>query len=75
MARNVRARMEEAERRQTDPFEQAKLRLQQRGFKVYAHAVLNPKSKLVVVGTRLMTRDEVIDFAEQFSPPKLWGGG
>lgn len=68
LADNARRRLEEAQRRQTDPFEKAKLTLQRRGFRVYSHSIHDPKSRLIVVGARLMTESQVIAHAERYHP-------
>lgn len=62
---NKRQQLEAQILRQSDPFERAKLALQRRGLKVYAHAIIEPSSGLIVVGTRLMTREQVIRHAER----------
>lgn len=65
---NKRRRVEEQILRQTDPFEQAKLALQRRGIRVYSNSVHVPRCRLIVVGVRLMTKDQVIAHAERFCP-------
>ena len=65
---NQEAAMAAQVRRTTDEFETAKLALQRRGIIVFGHAVQQPGCDLIVVGQRLMTRDEVIAHAERYAP-------
>lgn len=63
-ANEIRAR-EQRDQRLCDPFEQAKQLLQRRGYVVFAQSLIVPKSRLICVGSKTMTRDEVIAFAKE----------
>jgi hypothetical protein len=54
---------QEARHRLHDPFEKAKTKLQRHGYHVFSHSLLEPRSTLIVVGRRKMTRDELIALA------------
>lgn len=62
-AANEIALREQAAWRDSDPFEQAKTYLRQRGYHVFAYSVIKPQSTLTCVGTRKLDRDEVIAMA------------
>lgn len=64
-AANETALRVEAAWRFSDPLEQAKTFLRQRGFHVFAHSVVSPGSKLTVVGSRQLDTAEVIAMAER----------
>ncbi len=72
-AANRRAAIAAAINRQTCELELAKTALQRRGYVVFAHSVHIPFSKLIVVGSKLMTVDEVIAHAARFGPPNPKG--
>lgn len=60
---SAQAEQKRRELQTTDPFEQAKTYLQKQGYSVFAHALLEPGSKLIVVGRKTMSRAEVIAYA------------
>lgn len=64
----ARKEHEEATRqlRQSDPFESSKAFLQRRGYVVFNHSTICPNSTRVVVGSKLLERDEVIALADRF---------
>ncbi len=63
---NRRAALAAAISRQTCELEKAKIALQRRGYIVFAQSLHIPFSKLIVVGSKLMTVDEVIAHAARF---------
>lgn len=65
--KNIQAERDAVTHRATDPFEIAKTFLNRRGFIVYSHSIIQPDSKLIVVGRQLMSREEMIAMADQIS--------
>jgi hypothetical protein len=59
------AHLEGYRRRATDPLERAKLALQRAGLSVFSLSLLHPGSTHIVVGSRKMTADEVIQHAQR----------
>jgi hypothetical protein len=51
--------------RATDPLERAKLALQRAGLSVFSHSLHVPDSTLIVVGSRKMTAEELMQHAQR----------
>jgi hypothetical protein len=63
-AQLIMAEHDDAERRATDPFEQARLYLGRRNYPVFNRAIYGPMHSGFQVGKRVMaSKDDVIDYA------------
>jgi hypothetical protein len=67
-AANEQLQRQVQQHRLSDPFEQAKTLLQRRGYAVFSQSLIEPRSKLICVGLKLMTKDEMIAFANERFP-------